>query len=287
MRTLSWLLGFCLLLGAAHAADVEVRATTDPSVRVGISGLDIRGFDVGFGVSNVGLDLSVGRRLDLSALGTLSARTTIAATFSGAFNVVSTANGTLGPIALSSSLNAFTAPPSAFDPLAVFSYEPTPTLNSGLLFSATGRYRVQRDLVVGVSGELGADSGVSVFGEIRRDELTLRLGGRTGATATGLLVGATMRGETTTLGVDALLGMNSVGVTGSVVVQDLLGENTSARAYLAFEPWRTAALPLRYGADVTLPVARGALTAGVRGGTGNVGLRVSYAFPLGGPDDEE
>lgn len=286
MKSLSWLLGSCLLLGGASAADVEVRATTAPSARIGVSGLELRGFDVGFGVSNVGLDLSVGRRLDLSALGTLSARTTVATTFSGALSVASNASGTLGPIAVNASLNAFTAPPATFDPLAQFSFEPTSTLDSGVLLSATGRYRVQRDLVVGVSGDLGADSGVSVFGELRRDELTVRLGGRTGASVTGLLVGATLRGETTTLGVDALLGANGVGVTSSVTLLDVLGENTSARAYVAFEPWRTAAAPLRYGADVTLPVARGELTAGVRGGTGNVGLRVAYAFALGAAEDE-
>ncbi|MCD0156807.1 hypothetical protein IHN57_06010, partial [Deinococcus sp. 6GRE01] len=87
------------------------------------------------------------------------------------------------------------------------------------------------------------------------------------------------------VGVDALAGLNTFGVTGSLSAPDLLGEGSSVRLYAAYEPWRTASSPLRTGVSASLPAGSGTLTLDASAGRtlqgqAGFGVRVGYTLPL-------
>lgn len=117
--------------------------------------------------------------------------------------------------------------------------------------------------------------------------VTWRLGARAGRDVLGLTAGvgyATPSGLN--LGLDALVGPGSFGVTASLSAADVLGEGTTLRVYGAFEPWRNHTMPLRAGLEATLPAGPGELGLDLRGGQASngslgYGARISYSLPLG------
>jgi hypothetical protein len=115
----------------------------------------------------------------------------------------------------------------------------------------------------------------------------LRGGGRVGADVLGVTGGLTVRGENSTVTLDALVGPSSLGVTGGLILPAPLEDRESSlRLYFAYEPWRTNTVTLRYGAVFSVEAGRGELTADARGGSGGAGVRIGYVLPLGGAEEE-
>lgn len=276
-----------LSAASASATAVEFGVSSGPLVRVGVRDLEVGGGMAGFGVSNRAVDLSFERGIDFSVLGTVNARLSAALAFSGGGRLNLTTSGTAGPFALTGSLNVWSAPQAIFDPLAPLAFEPTSLRPDGWSLDLAGRYRVQRDLLVLVSGNLGEQANVGVAGEWRREDLSWRAGARFGDDVLGLTAGLTVRGEGATLALDGLLGTADLGVTASVTVPDPFEVPSSLRAYVAYEPWRRTVEPLRFGVALTSEVGPGELTAELRGGAGRLGARVGYVLPLGAAEDEE
>ncbi|MFC4639411.1 hypothetical protein [Deinococcus hohokamensis] len=116
--------------------------------------------------------------------------------------------------------------------------------------------------------------------------LTWRLGARAGREVLGVTAGlgyATPAGLN--LGLDALAGPGTFGVTASLSAADVLGEGSALRLYGAYEPWRLASLPLRAGLELSVAAGPGQLGLDLRGGrsasgTLGYGARVSYSLPL-------
>ncbi|PTA69634.1 hypothetical protein [Deinococcus arcticus] len=117
--------------------------------------------------------------------------------------------------------------------------------------------------------------------------LSWRLGARAGRGVLGVTGGLGYATESgLSLGLDALVGPQTFGVTGSVSAAEVLGEGSSLRLYAAYEPWRVASTPLRAGLEATWTAGPGILGLTVSGGrtrSGGAGYaaRVSYALPLG------
>ncbi|GGR65551.1 hypothetical protein GCM10008959_29810 [Deinococcus seoulensis] len=116
--------------------------------------------------------------------------------------------------------------------------------------------------------------------------LTWRAGALAGRDVLGLTGGVSYATENgLSVGVDALAGLNSFGVTGSLSAPDLLGDGSSVRLYAAYEPWRTVSAPLRTGVNASLPAGSGTLTLDASAGRtlqgqAGFGVRVGYTLPL-------
>ncbi len=120
--------------------------------------------------------------------------------------------------------------------------------------------------------------------------LNWRAGVRAGQGVLGVTAGVSYVAESgLNLGLDALVGPRTFGITGSVGAPDVLGAGSTLRLYAAYEPWRTSGAPLRTGVEAALPVGSGELglnLGGGRSGTGTLGYaaRVTYRLPLGRAD---
>ncbi|MDL2344943.1 hypothetical protein QOL99_12400, partial [Deinococcus sp. MIMF12] len=215
------------------------------------------------------------------------------------------ASGTLGPVALNVGGSFFSAAATDVDPLAAWALTPTDLRARGWVADVTARYRVSRTLVAVAGGEFGVQPHALLGAEWRRDltrtlpleegddpgaepltartgSVTLRLGARAGADVLGVTGGVSYAAESgLSASLDALAGPGGWGAVGSLGVPGLLGEESSTRLYVAYEPWRRAAAPLRAGAEVAVPLGSGTLTTDLRGGSGGFGVRASYRFPLG------
>ena len=300
----------------AHAASLDFSVAYPLTARAGVSDLRLLGGAVGAGLSNRGADLSYARGLALPPLGAASAELRAALAWSGGVRLGATATGTAGPVALNLGLAGWTTAATTLDPLAAWALTPTDLRDRGLSAELGARYRLSRALVATADGQLGAQPQLALGVENRRDltrtlpptegddpaappetettgTLTLRGGVRAGAEVLGLTAGvayATPAG--TVLALDAQAGPGrggraGLGLVASVTAPDLLGEGSRVQAYAAYEPWRIGAAPLRLGAQASLPLGPGTATLNLSGGrdpagaTG-FGVRVGYAFPLGG-----
>ncbi|MFC6748417.1 hypothetical protein [Deinococcus aquaticus] len=290
------------------------------------------------------------RSLSLPPLGAATARTDLAVTWQGGVRVESRASAGVGPVALNLAGAYFTAPVTDVDPLAPFAQAPADLRERGWNAALTARYRVNRDLIAVLGGELGAQPQLSAVVEGRRavtrpvpptdqppageeetdvttldpaltdpaladatpadamnrgdamdtdeamtDEqpetetvgtLTWRAGVLAGRDVLGLTGGVSYAtGNGLSIGVDALAGVNTYGVSGSVSAPDLLGEGSILRLYAAYEPWRTASSPLRTGVSASFPAGSGTLTLDASAGRtlqgqAGFGVRVGYTLPL-------
>lgn len=282
-----------LLLSAgltAGATTLEIDAAgrlsgglSGPTVRVGVSGLEFSGNSVAFGLSHRALDVSVGRRLDLSVAGTASARLSAGYAFQGGGRVGLGGNASVGPVALNVQTVLWSARLREFDPLIESSFEGASTSASGWVLDASARYRVQRDLQLLASAHLGQQPNVAAGLEWRQGELSLRGGARIGERVAGATVGASLRREEFSLNVDALIG-SSPGFTGSLNYADPLSLPSNLRIYAAYEPWRRQVEPWRVGAEMRLEQGPGEWSADLRGTLTTLGLRVGYRLPLN-PDE--
>ena len=287
-----------VLSGAAGATNLDFGLSYSSYVNTGLTGrLGLSDIPVGANrfsaaISNRAAELGVRRNLVIAGLGTARLGLNVAGVYAGQPGVRLNADlgGTLGPVALSASVGVWNTYAAALDPLSAWNQVALDPGIRGAQANLEGRYRVSRDLIATLSGELGAQSSGALVGEYRRGDLSYRLGARAGSGVLGAVLGGSYRAETFTVGVDALLGAKS-GVTLSVDAPAAVSLD-SERAidlggYLAYEPWRTVALPLRYGVDASLPLpigpaSDGTLKVGLRGGSGGVGAKVGYTFTLGG-----
>ncbi|WP_143342105.1 hypothetical protein [Deinococcus indicus] len=357
-RSLSATLGAALLVSSAQAATLDFGVSyraPDAGLwgRVGVSELDLLGGQVSAAVGSRAAQVGYARSLSLPPLGAATARTDLAVTWQGGVRLDSRASAGVGPVALNLAGAYFTAPVTDVDPLAAFAQAPADLRERGWNASLGARYRVDRDLIAVVGGELGAQPQLSVGVEGRRvltrpvtaepeaaepdavepdptaapetaapeaappdaaadpagpatdtpdadplgmddtlpdteptGTLTWRAGALAGRDVLGLTGGLTYAAESgLSVGVDALAGLNTFGVTGSLSAPDLIGEGSSVRLYAAYEPWRTVSSPLRTGLSASLPAGSGTLTldasAGrTRQGQAGFGVRVGYTLPL-------
>lgn len=276
-------------------------------LRVGVSDLTAGRFTLSAAASNRGVEVGVSQGLSLPPAGAVTARTDAAVAWGGGLRLSSAATATLGPVALNLGGAFFTTSATTLDPLAAWTLAPTDLRTRGWNMEVTARYRVNRTLVALLGGEFGGQSHGLLGAEWRRDltrvlppaegddpeagpetertgSVALRLGARAGRGVLGVTGGVTYSTEAgLSVAVDALAGPGTWGAVGSLSVPDVLGEGSSARAYLAYEPWRVLSAPLRAGVETALPAGPGTLKVDVRGGSGGVGAGVRYTFPLSGP----
>ena len=282
------------LNGAASATTYDFGvsyAAPALTARVGVNDLNLGGNRLAFSVSNRAATFGLRRNQPLTALGTLQLGLNVAGVYAGqtGLRLDADASGSLGPVALNLAGSLWNAPAAAQDPLSVWNQVAVPTSVSGAQLDASARYRLSRDVIVSLGGELGLQSSAVLSGEYRLSpSWSARLGARGGVGVLGAVAGVTYRADALTLSADALLGRES-GVTLSLDAPALIALSAERAvdlsAYLAYEPWRTAALPLRYGLDAQVPIGpadTGALNVGLRGGNGGLGLRVGYTFTPGG-----
>ncbi|KEF34400.1 hypothetical protein RDMS_07060 [Deinococcus sp. RL] len=298
-----------LLGGAAGAAGLEFGVTAAvPSgllPRVAVTDLEWGRLSFGAAASTRALEARVSGGLSLPPAGAVTLTGGAAVTGRGGVRLETRASGTLGPVALNVGVRAFTAPATDVDPLAAWSLAPIDERARGWGADLTARYRLSRTLVAVAGGEVGPQPQAFAGAEWRREltrplppsegedpaadpltervgSLTLRLGARAGADVLGVTGGVTYAAETgPSASVDVLAGPGSWGAVGSVGLPGLLGEESAARLYVAYEPWRRAAA-LRAGAELERPLGPGTLLAEVRGGSGGFGVRGTYRFSLGG-----
>ena len=258
------------------------------TARIGVTDLELGGLNVSLYGSNRAAELALQRNLPLTALGTARLGLNLAGVYAGqpGLRLNLKASGTLGPLALSASGSGWTTPLSALDPLAIWNQDAADLSQRGAQGNLQARYRLSRPLILTLDGELGRQSNAALLAEYRASEaLSLRLGGRAGVGVLGAQVGLSYRAEVFTVTADALFGRER----GAAVSLDApalwqIGERpVGISAYLNYEPWRSSAAKLRYGADVSLPLSAraGALNLGVRGGSGGYGVRAGYTFSLG------
>ncbi|AFZ66002.1 hypothetical protein [Deinococcus peraridilitoris] len=271
---------------SAGATNLELDATAPfsvgvagPTVRIGVSELEFSGSSLAFGLSHRAVELSAGRRLDLSVAGTAGARLSAGYAFVGGARLALSGNATLGAVALNVQSALWTTRQREFDPLIESSYEGASTQERGWTFDAAARYRLQRDLLLLGSGNLGQQPNLAAGLEWRQGELSLRGGARFGEGVVGAMLGATLRREDLTLSVDALVGPLPA-VTGSLNYADPLSLPSSLRVYAAYELWRRHVEPWRVGAELRFEQGPGEWSADVRGTSRSVAARLGYRLPL-------
>ncbi len=281
------------------------RVGGSPWLSAGVSNVPLGRGTFSVSASNRAVEASATQGFSLPPAGAVSASASAAVTWKGGLRLTSGGTATLGPVALNLSGVFFTAGAAEVDPLAAWMLEPTDLRARGWNADLTARYRVSRTLIAVLGGEFGPQNNVSGGVEWRRDltrvlppaegddpeaepateragTLALRLGARAGRGVLGVTGGVTYSTEMgLSLALDALAGPGTLGAVGSLSAADLLGEGSTTRLYLAYEPWRLASAPLRAGAEATLPAGPGTLRLDVRGGTGGLGARVGYSLPLG------
>ena len=265
----------------------------DGLVRLGVQDVQFAGFGLAAGLSSRALDATLTRSLVLPGLGALRLRADGAALYLGGLRGGLNLSGTAGPVALTLSGGAWNASLTRFDPLARWAEVAPDLRDSGVALGASARYRLNRDTVLNVAGTLGGQSSVLAQAEFRAEALSYRLGVRAGQNVLGAAVGVTYADPDTgiTASLDALVGPDTLGLSGSLGLDGALGEGSTARLYAAYEPWRTTSEVLRYGVQASLPLGAGTLSlegyggahSGGLGGTAGqgFGLKVGYLLPLG------
>ncbi|AWN23443.1 hypothetical protein DKM44_09565 [Deinococcus irradiatisoli] len=290
------LLMFTALLGsAAQAATYSVSAAFSPwaaqpySVRAGVSDVLLGDSRLSLAVGNRAAELGVQRTQPLTAVGTLRLKLGGALVYGAepGTRLSAAADGSVGPVALSASGQVWSAPAAALDPLSVWQASATDPSDSGWQADLSGRYRASRNVILTLSGQLGQQSLASLSGEYRASAYSYRLGAQGGAGVLGVLAGFSYRADSFTLNADALVGRDfggSLSLDAPVLVPLNAGQAIGLSAYLNYEPWRSVALPLRYGLDFDVPLGQavdGHLNIGLRGGSGGAGLRAGYTFTPG------
>jgi hypothetical protein len=278
--------------------------------RVGVSDFPALGGRVSAGLSTRAAELGYGRSLALPPLGVVTARADVAAAFAGGVRASARLGGSVGPVALNLAATGFSTSAGRIDPLTSWNFDATDSRERGFNATLGARYRINRDLIAVAGGEFGGQNMGAVGVEVRREltravpleegalpgdepeteavgTLTWRAGVRAGQDVLGVTGGVSYAAESgLSLGLDALVGPKTFGITGSVDAGELLGPGSSVRLYAAYEPWRTASTPLRAGLTATRPLAGGEVGLTVSGGrtpdgqTG-YGARLTYTLPLG------
>ncbi len=162
-----------LLLANAKAAEVQFSVAYQSNAgdvfgsslaRAAINNWDWGKDSVSVALSNRALELGYNQSLALAPLGAASTHTNLAITQTGGLRLSSSATAGLGPIALALNSAYFSAPITDIDPMAAWALAPTDLRSNGLNGDLTLRYRVNRNTIAVVGGELGAQN--QVFGGV-------------------------------------------------------------------------------------------------------------------------
>lgn len=303
-----------LLLGSAHATDLDFGVSL-ASVsalqlvpQVGLRDLSLAGGRLDASVSTLGVQGGYERSLTLPPLGAVTVGAEAGVPWGGGLRLSARVAGSAGPVALNVGGSVFTASALALDPLAGWRPEPTDLRPTGWAADLGARYRVSRALIAVAGGELGAQPNASLGIEQRRDltratqgvpgeagegetetestgTLTLRAGVRGGQNVLGLTGGLSYASEAGPgASLDLLVG-RGFGVQAALTLPEILG--FSSNLYAAYEPWRAAAAPLRYGLEARRELGRGTLVLAARGGQTQAGVsgfgaEARYRFTLPG-----
>ena len=302
-----------LMCGLAGAVSLDFGVSSAPAggtalqdslLRLGVQDVQIAGFGLAAGLSSRAADASLSRSLVLPGLGAARLRADGAVLYSGGLRGGLNLSGTLGPVALTLSGSGWNADPTRFDPLARWAEVAPDLRGSGAAFGLSARYRFSRDLVLNVGGNLGGQSSVLVQAELRQDALSYRLGARAGQDVLGVAAGLTYTDPDSGLSasLDGLAGPGTLGLTGRLGADNLLGDGSTLSLYAAYEPWRTTSETLRGGLQLGLPLGPGTLNLEGYGGTHRggssgtpnpdmqglgFGLKVGYVLPLDGQTPDE
>ena len=280
--------GTSLDFGVSYAPSVGTLAQ-DGLFRFGVQDVQLAEFSLAAGLGTRGLDAGLSRSLVLPGLGVARARASGAVLFSGGLRGGLSVSGTAGPVALTLAGSAWNTGLTTSDPLAGWSEVAPDLRESGASLEAAARYRLNRDVVLNVVGTLGGQSNLLAQAELRAEPLSYRFGVRAGQGVLGLTAGVTYTDPDSGLNaaIDALAGPGTLGLTGHLGVDGALGDGSSLRVFVAYEPWRTASETLRYGAQVGLPLGNGTLNLEGYGGSRDrmlqgqgFGLKVGYVLSL-------
>ena len=122
------------------------------------------GGQVSAALSNQAAELGYERSLTLP-LGAATTSVQAARPWSGGLRIQTDGTATLGPVALDWRGAAFSAAPQATDPLAPWAWESDDLRPQGWRTDASVRYRLSRNLIAGVRGELGGQPGAEAWAE--------------------------------------------------------------------------------------------------------------------------
>lgn len=308
-----------LLLGASEATpQLKIIASGQvepewPVFGIEVNHLEWAGNDLGLGISNHAVKFSASRGFALPLVATGNVYAHAGISWQGGLQVGAQAEGAAGPFALKFSTLHFTQKANYFDPLSFWTYEPTDTREEGWNTTLRGRYRVARQWIAQVDAELRDQTNIAVVAEYRHDlnkvtppapedgpdaeplverigTLSGRGGVRCGTDVVGALAGLSYMTEAgLELEVDVLAGAaqeaGTFGITASAAKDELLGENSNLRAYVAYEPWRINTASMRVGLEAQKTLGPGQIALDIR--TGQTlknelgwGLRLGYSMPL-------
>ncbi|WP_424949632.1 hypothetical protein [Deinococcus sp.] len=297
------LLAAALTTSLAGAASLDFGASYAPAggtllqdgvFRVGVQDVQIAGFGLAAGLGTRGLDAALSRSLVLPGLGVVRVRADGAAQYTGGLRGGLSLSGTAGPIALTLTARAWNAGLTRFDPLARWAELAPDLRDNGAALGVAARYRLNREVVLNVAGDLGGQSSLLAQAELRQEALNYRLGLRAGQGVLGVAAGVTYTDPDSGLNaaLDLLAGPDTLGLSGHLGLDGALGEGSSVRVFAAYEPWRSTSEVLRYGAQASLVVGTGTLNlegyGGSRGaGQQGFGLKVRYLLPLEAPERDQ
>lgn len=299
-----------LQAGTAAATNLEFGVSVPLSGWVGFSELQAGGARWAGAVGSRSVSLASRRSLALPPLGAVTLQSEGRLLWQGGYRLGTQASAALGPVALSLEGALFNRSVDSFDPMTEWNLGTTDLRGQGWTLGADLRYRVRRDLIATVGGQLGGQRLLSLEAEWRRDllrtlppaedadptdppdiertgTLSYRAGVQAGDQLLALSAGVGYSSETgKTFALDAQYGRgqaNGLGLVMTVGLPDALGENSNLNLYGAYEPWRLYAHPLRAGLSATKALGRGTAQLKVQGGrtaSGDLGYGVSLGYTL-------
>lgn len=285
----------------AHATDLEIGAgfaTTYPHGHAEISGFSVAdNLTLLAGVGDQAVWLGADTSFDLGVAGNLSAGIKARYNWMQDYRIEGKLGGVLGSKAtVNLQAHYTTSSLTYFDQFQAFTLNPELD-RSGFGAELDGKYRLDRQWTLTAAGKVGIENQVQLGLQYRDRELEYRAGavwnGSLQGDIWGGTAGITYREDLGTMTVDALVGYQAGqvawGVKGTVGVYELENFfNSDVTVFAAYEPYREAVFPLRYGVDLVTPLNNGTLNIGAYFTERYYTFRTAYKFTLDPePEPEE
>ncbi|GGJ56756.1 hypothetical protein [Deinococcus roseus] len=293
------LLTLMLLVPMARATDLELGGgitCTCPRFHVELSQ-----FAVGdsttllAGASDQALWLGADTTFDLGVAGNLTASLKTRYAWSQHYRIEGKLSGVLGSKAtVNLQAHYGTASLSYFDQYPAFSLTPE-TDRTGFGMQLDGKYRLDRQWALTTEGGFGTENRFQAGAQFRESQNEYRFAALWQNTDKGNVFGGTAgltwRDDNSTLTLDALAGLrgNQFVWGGKVTVATYQIEDffdSDVKVFAAYEPYRDATFPFRYGLETTTPMQNGHLDFAAYFTEGGYAFQASYKFTLD-PEPEE